>query len=1155
MYSDADRGAPHVRHGRPCGAASAPARRRRLPRPGAAPRRCARAPAPTRCTPATGSSPRTPTFAAAVEAAGLAFVGPTPEQIRGFGAKDAARAAAAAAGVPLLPGTDAVRRRRRCGRRAPTRVGLPAPGEERRRRRRDRHARVPRPGRARRRSSSGRCARASRPSASRAVFLERLVARARHVEVQVFGDGDGRASSRSATATAPRSAAARRWSRRRRRPSLDRRDLRAALFDARARAARAESLPLGRHRRVRASTPTAASSRFLEVNTRLQVEHAVTEAVTGIDLVEWMVRLAAGDARRHAPLRRPDADAATRSRCGCTPRTRRATSGRARASSPSRAGRTDARVDTWVRTGTEVSAVLRPAARQGRRARRRPRRGASTRCATRSTRRASPGSRPTASCSASFVAVAEFVDGAVTTDALDRAPFPPPRTSRCSTPGSITTVQDLPGRVGLLARRRAAERSDGRPVVPARQPHPRQPRGRARASSAPRPGRRCASRPTPSSASPAPTCRATLDGEPVPCVRRRSPCRAGGDGARSAPSSAPGCAPTCSSAAASTCRTVPRQRVDVHPRRLRWARRPGARAPATCCTSAPRRPGASTPCAPVRSTRRSSRRSPPSGSSAVVDGPHARARVLHRGRHRRRSTPPTGRCTTTRRAPACAWSGRRARNGRATDGGEAGLHPSNIHDTPYTVGAVDFTGDMPIILGPDGPSLGGFVCPVTVIGDDRWKLGQLAPGRPGPVRARRPRRARRARHDARCDRARRTARAPPARDRPRPCSPPVPRGDAPQVTYRRAGTRGARRVRADDPRPRPAPARARARRRGWPTPTFAGVVEVTPGIRSLQVQVDGRAHAASRACSTLLARAEDELPVARRRGGRQPHRAPAAVVGRPGDARGDRALHARRARRRAVVPVEHRVHPPHQRARRRSTTCAASCSTPSTSCSGSATCTSARRSRCRSTRATGSSPRSTTRPARGRRRTRSASAARTCASTAWKVPAATSSSAAPCRCGARTARARTSIRETPWLLRCFDRIRWYPVGADELLELRADADAGRLDLRIDDGAFTPRRAPRVPRARTSRDIAAFRAAAGRRVRRRARPLGGVGRVHARQRRARARRRRVGDHDARRPARRRVRRRGAAARQRGATRSSRRATVVAPGRPWSSRSRR
>jgi len=62
------------------------------------------------------------------------------------------------------------------------------------------------------------------------------------------------------------------------------------------------------------------------------------------------------------------------------------------------------------------------------------------------------------------------------------------------------------------------------------------------------------------------------------------------------------------------------------------------------------------------------------------------------------------------------------------DGGEAGLHPSNIHDNAYAIGAIDFTGDMPVILGPDGPSLGGFVCPAVVIAADRWKLGQLRAG-------------------------------------------------------------------------------------------------------------------------------------------------------------------------------------------------------------------------------------------------------------------------------------------------------------------------------------------------------------------------------------------------------------------------------------------
>ncbi|MEJ6080150.1 urea carboxylase [Vibrio sp. 1-Bac 57] len=62
------------------------------------------------------------------------------------------------------------------------------------------------------------------------------------------------------------------------------------------------------------------------------------------------------------------------------------------------------------------------------------------------------------------------------------------------------------------------------------------------------------------------------------------------------------------------------------------------------------------------------------------------------------------------------------------DGGEAGLHPSNIHDNAYAVGTIDFTGDMPVILGPDGPSLGGFVCPVTIIKADLWKVGQLKAG-------------------------------------------------------------------------------------------------------------------------------------------------------------------------------------------------------------------------------------------------------------------------------------------------------------------------------------------------------------------------------------------------------------------------------------------
>ena len=70
--------------------------------------------------------------------------------------------------------------------------------------------------------------------------------------------------------------------------------------------------------------------------------------------------------------------------------------------------------------------------------------------------------------------------------------------------------------------------------------------------------------------------------------------------------------------------------------------------------------------------------------------------------------------------PAPRWSRR--------DGGEAGLHPSNIHDSAYPVGGIMLSGDTPVVVGPDGPSLGGFVVPFTVIRADRWMLAQARPG-------------------------------------------------------------------------------------------------------------------------------------------------------------------------------------------------------------------------------------------------------------------------------------------------------------------------------------------------------------------------------------------------------------------------------------------
>lgn len=110
----------------------------------------------------------------------------------------------------------------------------------------------------------------------------------------------------------------------------------------------------------------------------------------------------------------------------------------------------------------------------------------------------------------------------------------------------------------------------------------------------------------------------------------------------------------------------------------------------------------------------------------VIPGPHSTEEFLQPGYLNQLTQFPwevhfnSSRTGVRLIGPAPLWS--------REDGGDAGLHPSNIHDNAYAVGTLDLTGDMPILLGPDGPSLGGFVCPVTVATAEFWKLGQLHPG-------------------------------------------------------------------------------------------------------------------------------------------------------------------------------------------------------------------------------------------------------------------------------------------------------------------------------------------------------------------------------------------------------------------------------------------
>jgi urea carboxylase len=199
-----------------------------------------------------------------------------------------------------------------------------------------------------------------------------------------------------------------------------------------------------------------------------------------------------------------------------------------------------------------------------------------------------------------------------------------------------------------------------------------------------------------------------------------------------------------------------------------------------------------------------------------------------------------------------------------TDGGEAGLHPSNIHDTAYAVGAVDFTGDMPVILGPDGPSLGGFVCPATIVQAELWKIGQLRTGDTVRFVPMSPAQARAAELEQNTavwslHRPAAVKLAPIAeRERVRPRR--LPAADArPAVTYRRAGDRYL--LVEYGPMTLDLALRARVHAlyehlRAQPSP---GILDLTPGIRSLQVHFDSCALTGDRLIERLE-RAEVELP-------------------------------------------------------------------------------------------------------------------------------------------------------------------------------------------------------------------------------------------------------------------------------------------------------
>ena len=234
-------------------------------------------------------------FADACGQAGIAFVGPPASAIRAMGLKDRAKALMQKAGVPIVPGYHGERQDTKFLKEKAYEIGYPvlikpaAGGGGRGLRRVERHADFE--------AALESAIRESEAAfGSGRVLLEKYVSAPRHIEIQVFADrhgntihlGERDCSLQRRHQKVMEEAAA---------PGMTA-ELRAQMGDAAVEAARAVGYSgAGTVEFVADGTRglRAGAFWFIEMNTRLQVEHPVTEAITGLDLVEWQFRVAAGE--------------------------------------------------------------------------------------------------------------------------------------------------------------------------------------------------------------------------------------------------------------------------------------------------------------------------------------------------------------------------------------------------------------------------------------------------------------------------------------------------------------------------------------------------------------------------------------------------------------------------------------------------------------------------------------------------------------------------------------------------------------------------------------------------------------------------------------------------------------------------------------------
>lgn len=654
-------------------------------------------------------------FAQACEDAGIAFVGPTPEQLRVFGLKHTARALAKQHGVPMLEGTelldsldDALNAGELIG--YPVMLKSTAGGG-------GIGMRVCRSAVELSESFDAVKRLGQNNFSDAGVFIEKYIQRARHLEVQVFGDGQGEVIALGV----------RDCSVQRRNQKVLEETPAPNLPDGMADELCAAAIKLAKAVNYRSAGTVefvfdSEDQRFyfLEVNTRLQVEHGVTEQVWGVDLVSWMVQLAAGNlaplsrlreglqANGHAIQARLYAEDPGRDFQPCPGLL-------TSVNFPAADGKT-LRIDTWVEAGCEIPPFFDPMIAKL--------------ISWAPTREQASAGLAQALCDSHLYGVetnrdylrqilvdAPFASGQPWTRCLEGLVYHA-NTFEVLSGGTQTSVQDYPGRLGYWAV-----------GVPPSGPMD---------SRALRLGNRllgnaegCAALEITMSG---PLLRFNTDaviaitGAPIPLTLDGQP-----QALNTALLVSAGSTLALGTIAGAGARSylcvrggleLPDYLGSKSTFTLGQFGGHGGRALRT--GDVLHIPALSDRSAGQRVPDNQLQNLPAVRQIQVIYGPHGAPEYF------------TERYIETFFATQWEVHFNSSRTGvrligpkpewvRA-DGGEAGLHPSNIHDNPYAIGAVDFTGDMPVILGPDGPSLGGFVCPVTIIEADLWQLGQLKAG-------------------------------------------------------------------------------------------------------------------------------------------------------------------------------------------------------------------------------------------------------------------------------------------------------------------------------------------------------------------------------------------------------------------------------------------